>query len=123
MIIFKAKLSDNLSLFFPGGVKFWLQNMQNSFSERGVVPFKPRRGLGGSWTPTISAEMVLDHCHLWLKNNINLRAAWPAAVLPCDTQSDEVRLTDPSYILTGLTVATKLIYWQTEGLVSSSPYL
>ena len=57
MIIFKAKLSDNLTLFFPGGAKFWLQNVQNSFSERGRCP------LGGPWTPTISAEMVLDHSH------------------------------------------------------------
>ena len=37
MIIFKAKLSDNLTLFFPGGAKFWLQNVQNSFSERGIA--------------------------------------------------------------------------------------
>ena len=68
MIIFKAKLSDNLTLFFPGGAKFWLQNVQNSFSERGRCPHQgpvpgPRRGLGGPWTPTISAEMVLDHSH------------------------------------------------------------
>ena len=38
MIIFKAKLSDNLTLFFPGGAKFWLKNVQNSFSERGRCP-------------------------------------------------------------------------------------
>ena len=46
MIIFKAKLSDNLTLFFPGGAKFWLQNVQNSFSERGRCPLStPTRAL------------------------------------------------------------------------------
>ena len=46
MIIFKAKLCDNLTLFFPGGAKFWLQNVQNSFSERGRCPLStPTRAL------------------------------------------------------------------------------
>ena len=52
MIIFKAKLSDNLTLFFPGGAKFWLQNVQNSFSERGQCPLS---------TPTRALPLDPDH--------------------------------------------------------------
>ena len=41
VVIFKAKLSDNLTLFFPGGAKFWLQN---SLSERGRCPLSTATG-------------------------------------------------------------------------------
>ena len=49
MIVFKAKLSDNLTLFFPGGAKFWLQNVQNSL-KGGNAPFQPPPG-PCPWTP------------------------------------------------------------------------
>ena len=52
MIIFKAKLSDNLTLFFPGGAMFWLQNVQNSFSERERCPLS---------TPTRALPLDPDH--------------------------------------------------------------
>ena len=67
--IFKAKLSDNLTLFFPGGAKFWLQNMQNSFSERGRCPLStPHQGPAPGtfqlkWSPFPSLGLELDQIY------------------------------------------------------------
>ena len=44
MIIFKAKLSDNFTLFFPGGAKFWLKMCKVRFQKGGVAPFQPPPG-------------------------------------------------------------------------------
>ena len=65
MIIFEAKLSDNLRLFFPGGASFGFKMCKIRFQKGGVAPFQPPPG-PCPWTPTISAEMVLDHSHPWI---------------------------------------------------------